>query len=470
MCLQLPNWPRQRAFLKRSAPDVGRENARRQSADFTARPDPTGDVAALKKLARWCRRYSPIVGLADAEQPASLLFDISGCAHLFGGEEALARHVLRDLARLKLIAHVAIADTVGTAWAAAFCLSLKAGRAPVVVPPGEQAVALRQLPVESLRLPSHIVETLRELDLRTIGQLLQLPRETLPSRFGPELLLRLDQALGSIPEMIVPERPDEPVAARWGCEEPIDNALAIEAVLRRLLRRVVCSVAARGEGIVRLDLSLTCAEQEPVRISIGCIRPTLHRKHLLELIRLQLERLQLTRGVVDFLVRVTATAPLDVSQPSLFGDGEQRDSRRELDVLLNRLASRLGRAAVLYPELCADHQPERAITFHSVVSTTKTKPPPMEMSLLRARPLRMLPRPVPVAVMSVVPDGPPIRMHWRNLDHRIVHAEGPERIETGWWRQVPIRRDYYRVDTDHGARYWLFRAVDDGHWFLHGDF
>jgi len=231
-------------------------------------------------------------------------------------------------------------------------------------------------------------------------------------------------------------------------------------------------VAARGEGILRLDLSLTCAEQEPVQISMGCLRPTLRRKHLLDLIRLQLERLRITRGVVDFLVRATATAPLDVSQPDLFGDGERRDSRRELDVLLDRLSSRLGRSAVLRSELRADHQPERAMEFFPVIGSTKAKPCEVEFKISseRFRPLHVLPLPVSVAVTSVVPDGPPIRLRWRNAEHRIVHCEGPERIETGWWRQASIRRDYYRVDIDSGERYWLFRAIDDGRWFLHGDF
>ena len=402
--------------------------------------------------------------------PESLLIDITGCAHLFGGEESLAGHILRDAARLKLTAYVAIADTIGAAWAAAFCAALKPGRSWVVIPPGQQAVALQRLPVNALRLPSAVVETLCELDLRTIGQLQQLPRDTLPSRFGAELLRRLDQALGRVSELIIAVRPDEPVAARWGCEESIDNGLAIEAVLRRLLHRVIRGVEARGEGVLRLDLSLTCAEQEPVQISIGCIRPTLRRKHLLDLIRLQLERLQLVRGVVDFLVSATATAPLSESQPDLFSDGTRHDSPRELDALLNRLSNRLGRAAVLQPKLRPDHQPERAVEFCPVIGSTKEKPREVAFVPARSRPLRVLPQPVCVAVTSVVPDGPPIRLRWRNADHRIVHYEGPERIETGWWRQAPIRRDYYRVDTDSGGRYWLFRALDNGRWFLHGDF
>lgn len=470
MCLWLPNWPQQRASCKQTARDADGEHALRPAADSAARPDPFADVTALKKLARWCRRYSPIVGLEEADQPEALLLDITGCAHLFGGEAALARQVLRDVARLGLCAQAAIADTIGAAWAAAFCAARKDCRLPLVVPAGQQAVALQPLPVEALRLAPDVVASLRELDLRAIGQLLRLPRETLPARFGPRLLPRLDQALGSVPELIVPECSDEPLEACWECEEPIDNRLAIEAVLRRLLGRVVRGAAARGTGILRLDLALTCAERQPARISIGCIRPTRRCKHLLDLIRLQLERLPLTRGVVGFLMQVTAAAPLHAAPPELFGAGERRDDGRELDSLVNRLSSRLGRSAVLRPELRADHQPERAAAFRPLIGAPNPNPREAKVSFQRSRPARLLPQPVPVAVTALAADGPPTRLRWRNADHQIVHCDGPERIETGWWRQAPIRRDYYRVDTDGGARYWLFRALDDGRWFLHGGF
>ena len=221
---------------------------------------------------------------------------------------------------------------------------------------------------------------------------------------------------------------------------------------------------------MQLELSLAGAAQKPARISIGSLRPTLRRRHWLDLIRLQLERLPLSGGVVDFRVWAAATAPLCESQPDLFGDGEERDSRRELSVLLDRLSSRLGRKAVLQPELRADHQPERALAFHPVIGAANSKPRRREVPTPRCRPMRVMRQPVRVAVTSVVPDGPPIRLRWGNAERRIVHCDGPERIETGWWRESPIRRDYYRVDLEGGERHWLFRALDDGDWFLHGDF
>jgi protein ImuB len=377
--------------------------------------------------------------------------------------------VQRDMMRLKLIAHIAIADTIGAAWAAAFCASSRTSSSPMVVPAGGTLAFLQRIPVEALRIPSNVVGTLRELDLRTIGQIEQLPRETLPSRFGPELLLRLDQAAGRVAEWIVPVHPHEPVEARWGCEEPIDNALAIEATLKRLLDRVLHDVSARGEGILRLDVALICPAREPLRMTVDSLKPTLHHKQLLDLVRLQLERLHLTRGVVDFYLRATVTAPLEISQPDLFEEKQQRHAGRELDGLLGRLSSRLGRLAVLRPALLADHQPERAAGFRPVIGAA-AEPCEIITPRHRCRPLRLLPQPLPVSVISVVPDGPPVRIMRHNGDHQIVYCEGPERIEVGWWREEAIRRDYYRVETDSGERYWLFRSINEGSWFLHGEF
>jgi protein ImuB len=84
--------------------------------------------------------------------------------------------------------------------------------------------------------------------------------------------------------------------------------------------------------------------------------------------------------------------------------------------------------------------------------------------------LRFLPQPVALATISVMPDGPPFCFRLRGREHRIARCWGPERIETGWWRGRPIARDYYRVETTTGQRFWLFRSLEEGRWFLQGNF
>jgi protein ImuB len=428
-----------------------------------------------------------------------LLLDVTGCAHLFGGEEAMARQIARDFQRGGLSPRVGIADTVGAAWALArygseaVGLDLSADRfRPLVVAAGRVAEALGPLPVEGLRLSPGIVEILRDLGIETIGQLIALPRETLPSRFGAEIVRRLDQALGHVPEPIACQRPFEPAEASWGCEPPIEGRSAVEAVLRRLFLRVLRRLRSRNEGILQFDVDLCVSEKRSTRFSVGLVRPTLNEKRLLELARLQLERVRLRGKVSSVKVCVSRRAPLDVEQSALFAAAGRPNAQRDLESLLNRLSNRLGEEAVLSAKLYPDFQPERSVEYqpvtkggdaHPLIKGDQDRPlekrgkwsrrTRAESPLLgspRQRPLRLLPQPQAAQVWSVVPDGPPIRLIWRDGEHQILRCEGPERIETGWWRPGPCLRDYFRAEMDNGRRLWLFHAHDEGAWFVHGEF
>ena len=454
------------------------------------------DLGLLRGLAHRCRRYSPLVGVEDSETPDSLFVDITGGAHLFGGEARMARQVVADFRRWGFVARATVADTIGAAWAVT-----RSATGPVVVPPGRQVQALSRLPVEALRISSEVAEVLHALGLSTIGHLAALPRQTLPSRFGPAILRRLDQALGHIPEPIVPERPEEPIEAAYGCEPPIESRAAIEIILQRLLARVMKRLQLRNAGILQLDIKLSVSGKEPTRFTVGLVRPSLNQKRLRELVRLQLERVQLKGRLAGATLRVIRTAPLDADQAALFETTERRHIRRDLDSLLNRLSNRLGPRAVLCPCLSPDYQPERAVEYATLAeqasqlkSRARSKRSLRERNSrngqdkkdgktaycvrgslggcesIPRRPLRLFPEPVPVEVWSVVPDGPPIRLNWGNRDQQIIRCEGPEKIETGWWRFPAIHRDYFRADTEDGQRLWLFHARDEGSWFVHGEF
>ncbi len=150
------------------------------------------------------------------------------------------------------------------------------------------------------------------------------------------------------------------------------------------------------------------------------------------------------------------------------GNGPGPRHERQLTTLVERLSSRLGRAAVVGVRLRPEAQPELSWHYDPLVETGRRrharKALPAE---LPPRPLRLLPRPLPLAATS---DGPPLRFHITGQQHHVAQAWGPERIETGWWRGRPVGRDYFRVETTAGRRFWLFRRLRDGKWFLHGTF
>ena len=508
--------------------------------------DPSGDRMILEKLARWCRRFAPIVAIEAPPRPAMapecLFIDVTNTAHFFGGEAALARTAAWTLAARGLHARVAIADTPGASWAAAHFTHLFPdrpghGSVPLVsracsprrwaVVPGRLAAghdSLAPLPVAALRLDDTTRAALAEVGMATIGDVLRLPRKSLTSRFGPVLERRLAEVTGSLAEPLQPPHEAALPQAAHGFELPLSlrdsGSDTLISIIERLVGRCVAEVAAQGKGITALQVRLEPGSMQaaegascpPVVIDVGVFRPSGSAAHLVDLVRLRLARLRLPREIEGVAVEVIAVAVADCRQRVLFGGIEAADDAQlQVAMLLDRLAGRLGRGAVFEPQPVADVQPE-----HAWVATPACSRPPASSAaaavrvdrrpergagslagtrtdraggrqmaagrLLAAgrRPVWLLPRPARLETVSVVPvanrrlsitdGGPLLRFRWNGQTHHIARAHGPERIETAWWRGPCVRRDYYIVETESGGRYWLFRRLRDGAWFLHGMF
>jgi len=463
--------------------------------------DPAADREALEKLAEACRQFSPLVALDDSPAPECLLLDVTGVAHLFGGEASLASQVAHGLSRRKLYARIAVADTVGAAWAVArygrgngsgvgvqssgsSCTPPSPFHLPLsvffLVPPTETAAMLRPLPVEALRLVEETVELLHQLGIYQIGQLEPLARGDLALRFGAQLVRRLDQATGRLAEPLCESTQNPPPAAREDLEHPAARRVEIESILEQLIGRVAETLRHEGRGAVQLECRLACGRDGETDLSVGLFRPSASASHLFELIRMRLEQnrnqKRLPGPVTAVEIKVAVAAPLADGQQVLFSDRPPQRLAAELAGLIDRLASRLGRRAVVRPRLRPEAQPELACCYDSLVSGPLDKrrrrrgPSWPERCRLPPRPLRLFERPLAVVTVSIVPEGPPLCFRLGGREHRVTWTWGPERIETGWWRGRPIGRDYYRIETAVGRRYWLFRRLRDGKWFLHGAF
>jgi protein ImuB len=486
--------------------------------------DAAADRAALEQLAAWCERYSPLVGLEDAAEPTCLLLDVGGVAGLFGGEETLCEKIARQLRERGYEVQLGLADTIGAAWAVANCglpnadcgiicsssLSLweRAGVRvqrdqssiadrphPNPLPKGEGTgalSALASLPPAALRLPGDTLQLLDELGIVQIGQLLALPRETLAARLGELVVRRLQQAEGTARETIVGHRPTEDFTASWSLEHPSDKQEVVVAVLEFLLDRLSRQLDEQDLGVVQLVCRFTVVDRPAVELTLGLFRPTACAQHLLELLELQLDRRRQSGLVSDVRVEATVTAALEVQQGELFADRE-RDAARQLGILVDRLASRLGGEAVVSAEPQTDALPERAVRYvpltekrqrqwhrrlaggrnrpeaGSTKRKSKAKKAP-EAVIVSPRPLAIRDPPAALASVVAIADGPPQRFEFNRQWHAIVYTWGPERIETSWWRGRTKRRDYWRVETNTGQRFWLFRDLHDRKWFLHGQF
>ncbi|WP_425614342.1 DNA polymerase Y family protein [Anatilimnocola sp. NA78] len=481
LCIRFPNWPVQRLFnarpqLKRRDVAVYEERKGRRivaSNKLDVLPgmpvaeagnvqlvlyDPLADLRTLERIAEWCEQFSPVVGLEEGERPSSLFLDITGLAPIFHGEEALAERVFRAFARRGLVIYLTIADSVGAAWGA----TLREASLCIVEPGDRQTLA--SLPVEALRLSPPIVPLLKELGIQQVGQLLALPRDSLLARFGQQLLNRLDQATGDRPEPIAIHRAVPDMIAERQFEDPVESRSFLEGVLAELVSDVSRELVARQHGAIQLECKLVSAKDN-VHLLVGLFEASNNPRHLLELLRTRLERCVLPGPVVSIRLAVLLSARLVYRQRELFASNHDRE--RELALLIDRLSSQLGREAVLRPALAADAQPEYAYRYEILAGNVK-RPAATDKRKLPDRPLLMEPRPIQLEVLSIALEGPPMQFRFQGEQHRTRQSWGPERIQTGWWRGQYIRRDYYRVESEQGRRYWLFRSR--GKWFLHGIF
>jgi len=471
-------------------PGMPLADARALEPELVVRPaDPVADRRVLDDLADWCGRYTPWVATepALAHGAGGLWLDVTGAAHLFGGEAALLGDLLARVAGFGYAARAALADTPGAAWALARCDARAADG--LVLPRGGAADALRDLPIAGLRLPPETLDDLRRFGLGRIGNLYAIARGPLVARFGAGVARRLDQALGRLREPISPRRPVPEQRARRSFAEPIATDAAIKQALRSLLAELCAGLERQGRGARRLELAVYRLDGAVRRLPIGTHRAVRAPDHLFRLLAEHLDKLDITVGIEVMTLSAPATepmAPVQMALPeprapvnSLYRAGAP-DRNTELAPLLDRLTNRLGRASVVRPVAQPSHLPERAQSLLPLLETPPAPPPePTETFRSKAaRPARLLVRPEPIEAVALVPDDPPRQFRWRGRTHQVRRAEGPERIAPEWWRRDGATRDYYRIEDDAGARFWVYR---DGlydtptpgtppRWYLHGLF
>jgi protein ImuB len=441
-----------------------------------AEADPEVDRNLLEAIADWCNRYTPLVGL---DPPDGLMLDITGCAHLFGGEAAMARDLVARLARQGLQARAAVADTVGCAWGVARYEG-EGGR--FIVPRGHSEAAMLPLPIAALRIEPEIVAALATAGLRRIEDLVTRPRAPFAARFGVGLVERLDQALGLIDEPISPRLPLPSAMAEQPFPEPIAREADVLGTIEQLARRLAVVLERRGEGARLLGLALFRADGKVHRLELGTGAPLRDAARVRRLFEDRLAVLgdECDPGFGFDLIRLSAfvTERSDPMQTGLAAP----DHAEEMVHLVDRLGARFGlrRVSRLLPQ--DTHIPELAVAAvpaHAVREIEPEKHAIEQDSLGVVRPIRLFERPQPIEVVDEVPDGPPVRFRWRQVWHDVALAEGPERIAMEWWRDgqgEEHTRDYFRVESGVGARLWLYReglyqgGQPKPRWYLHGLF
>jgi len=468
--------------------------------------EPEADRRLLGEIAAWCERYTPYVAIdrSHEHKPGGALWlDVTGCAHLLGGEAALLADLLERLGRQGLHAEAAIADHPGAAWAVA-----RHGEPERrIVPPGGAEAAIAPLPVAALRLDPENARMLERLGLYRIEQLHPLPRPALAARFGDHLLTRLDQAQGRIDEPISPREPRAAHRAALSLAEPLGRLEGIDALTRRLVRDLCAGLEIASAGARRLVLTFIRVDNSTASIEVGTSRACREPKRLFRLIAEKLEKIDPGFGIERAILDAVVVEPL-LPEPIAWramGAGDL-DQARDLAPLVDRLSNRLGRVAVVQLAAQESHIPERAqrpvpaLSRHipeSSPALSRHVPgnaPALNGAISGAfsprpgygsaptRPLRLLARPELIETMAPLPDAPPLLFRWRSALHKVARVAGPERLSPEWWRAPDVdpgmaTRDYFAVEDMDGGRFWLFReglylacAPRLPRWYLHGLF
>ena len=287
----------------------------------------------LKRIAEWCIRYTPVVSI---DLPDGLILDATGCAHLWGGEELYLQDIVTRLKQLGYTVRVAIADTIGTAWAVA-----RYGRGNNIINSNDQSSCILALPPQALRIEPEIVERLLKLGLRQISDFFSMARSALRRRFGPQLLKRLDQAIGNATEDIDPVLPIEPYQERLPCLEPVITATGIEIGLKRLLQIVCRRLRTEGKGLRIAIFKCFRIDGRIESLDIETNRPSANAEHLFKLFEIKICSIEPALGIDLFMIEAKKVEKVSPFQQKIW-DRTRGLENGALSELLDRLSGKIG--------------------------------------------------------------------------------------------------------------------------------
>ncbi len=458
--------------------------------------EPAVDHAALTELARELDSFSPIVGIDPQEPSSRLLLDLTGLAPLFGGEETLLKALLDHLRQLGYAPEAAVAPTLGAAWAlarthATRSLSQKESGSN---PTSAQMIALSpfdwklldDLPPSALRLEPATNETLRQLGLTTIGSVRQIPAESLASRFGDQITRRLHQCSGQQVETFRAVPRSTSFQAEQVLDFPLRDQTTVLIAIERLLMQICSELKQIRHGALVWHIRLQRQNTSPLHLRVGLFQASARADQVMPLVRMQLEQDRSFDGVNFPIEEIAVSAGgcvlLVEHQGQLF-DEQPRKNEAALGGLLNRLAIRLGEDNVVSAAVASGAQPERAVEYRPLVGPRSVRPrrsTKIMTSDTMTRPLRLLLEPLELNAMHAEPSSHhsndqscltlPQAFQHQDGSLAVRRSWGPERIETGWWHGRTVRRDYWRIETETGALFWIYRDLRSLRWYLHGAF
>lgn len=401
------------------------------------------EQASLERIAGWAYQFSSTVILREIHEElrlartSCLWLEIGASLNLFGGFRKFIELVEAALKELHYTYQLGIGPTLEGA-----ALLARAGIRVAITTPNALFMRIRHLPVGKLTLPPDMTEQLHTVGIRTLGMLLELPRAAIAKRFGPDTSHFLDRLMGEAPDPRICFRLPENYSAHFEFEFEVRNTEALLFPLRRMLNEFAGYLRGRDTGVQRFTISFGHRDAPATQVSIGSSVSDRNADRFLSLVRERLQNLELPESTISLSLRATEFATPSALQNDLLN--RSLHEVEDLSHTLDRIATRLGNDNVHSVRLAADHRPESSWSPAALEE-------PLSSLQFPDRPLWLLPQPRPLQLSGV----PKI-------------ASGPERIETGWWDNGDVQRDYYIVQVANGPDLWVFKDLKSSDWYLHG--
>ena len=432
---------------------------------------PVCEQRVFNELAAWAECFTSFVTLDNS--PA-LLLEIAGSLRLFGGIDRLRNRVLAELRRQGYSASAAIAPTpLAATWLA------RAGRMVCVDDLSHLHGALADLPLSCLNWPATVVDGLQGVGITELGDCLRLPREGFAKRFGCERLLQLDRALGRLADPRKAHRTAERFCLDYDLLCELDDKQLLLNVCEEMLRELQHFLLVRQSAVQRLRLSFYHLDKPVTRIIVGCALAAYTADYWFELLKIQLENVEFAAPVIAIGLESGKGQALTVKSDALpLEEAARQAGDVSIGPVVERLIARMGDRSIHGVQNVAEHRPQYAWRKKAVDGTRapRCESAPVywpgsgsfpavatggKDSLLH-RPLWLLPQPRPLKMAGGRPAYQGV----------LTMLEGPERLETGWWDESGIARDYYIALSGRGVRLWVYRDRGGSRkrWFLHGFF
>ena len=414
----------------------------------------------LEKLGQWSIRFSPEVGI---DLPDGIYMDVTGCAHLWGGEKAYLEYIRERFTERGYEIRLAMADSYGMAWG--LC---RYGGQQMYCIQGFSPSAFLALPIAALRIEPEMLDAMHTLGLFEVKQLLSIPVHALKRRFGQLLVTRIQQSMGEcriwIKTIVIPK----PFEVRLPCLEPIISRQGVEIAIHRLLDDLKGLLLQQQQGLRKIRFSAYAADGKVYTLLVQMGMATLNITHVFGLLALQLEQVKTEAGLELFTLFAEHTEAYNPTQEKIWETSTGINIER-LSEWMDYIIMKFGRDSVQRYLPSEHHIPEKSVVNAADLKLSSA----LKWLQGPVRPIHLLDPPEKIEVTAPIPDYPPMMFRHKGQLHRIIRADGPERIEQEWWVARGRHRDYYAVEDEEGKRYWLFRS---GHydeaktytWYLHG--